>query len=933
MNQAQTHTQTQTQTTPRFFSQDQAVFLNPDLLGGKAANLAWLTREGFPVPRWWVATTGAFHDILVFNDLTAWVDQQIDHIGSGDDLKLLEKIATDIGDRIRNAELPASLIEQIAEALVGQEQTFFAVRSSVLGEDAQGASFAGQMDSYLFQRGLDAICESLLQVAASAFNGRALQYRVSKGIPLSDIQAAVIVQEMVEGEVSGVMFTAHPGNGSRRHALISGAWGTGEGIVAGLCNTDEFTVGLFDNQIEETLADKDLAVVFDRDNNRGTLEQPVPDSQRHIACLSETQTIELKDLGLRIAQLRREPQDIEWTLRDDQFHILQTRPVTRLPAPNPASCSTPGRRLVFDNSNIQESYCGVTTPLTFSFANRAYAKVYEQTMRVLGISTSEIERHRDMLDNMLGLINGRVYYNINNWYRGLLMLPSFNSNKADMERMMGLTDPVDLVTDTRATTGEKLRKLPQILRALFHLLRGFRRMDTLVADFRAMFDRTYQSIRRDQLHTLTPGELIAEARRLDAELLDRWTSPILNDFYVMMMNGRVHGALVAAGFEQPSVLQNNLLSGEEGIESTEPTKVLLELCAIVRKSPDLRRLLETPADGKNASQGDLLGQIQVLDPGFHLRCLDYIERYGDRTMGELKLESVTLRQDPSFLFSILRNYLTRDDLTPETLAANEARFRAEAEEEAFTTIKEKLGRRALRRFRKHLDKLRDAIRNRENMRLARTRMFGLYRELFLELGKQLAFHDALDQPRDIFWLSLEEIYAWNDGRAVQARLKPLVACRREEYADYEGDEPPHHFWTWDVVYLQNQFAYPHEVVTQGDGDGDLQGTGCYPGIVDNKVRLIFSPEDELSLDGQILCTVRTDPGWAPLFPTAGGIIVERGSTLSHSAVVARELGIPAIIGIPGLTKILADGERVRMDGARGTVERFKKAEEADSHDQ
>lgn len=136
-----------------------------------------------------------------------------------------------------------------------------------------------------------------------------------------------------------------------------------------------------------------------------------------------------------------------------------------------------------------------------------------------------------------------------------------------------------------------------------------------------------------------------------------------------------------------------------------------------------------------------------------------------------------------------------------------------------------------------------------------------------------------------------------------------------------------------MVYLQNQFAYPHEVVSQGNGDGDLQGTGCYPGVVDAKVRLIFSPEDELSLDGQILCTVRTDPGWAPLFPTAGGILVERGSTLSHSAVVARELGIPAIIGIPGLTGILADGERVCMDGAKGTVARFLNSEEGELHGQ
>ncbi|MCH8499844.1 MAG: phosphoenolpyruvate synthase [Marinobacter sp.] len=894
------------------YDQAQALTLNPALLGGKAANLAWLTREQFPVPRWWVVTTQGFQALLHHNQLTDWVDQQIQRIGNGQDTALLEQVASEILQRLHNMVLPDNLQQELADALQGLEDRYFAVRSSVLGEDAEGASFAGQMDSYLFQRGLSAIADSLRQVAASAFNARALQYRISKGLALSDIRAAVIIQEMVAGDVSGVMFTAHPVTGNRKQVLISAAWGCGEGIVSGLCNTDEFTLGLYDNELDARLADKDVAVVFDYEQDRGTREVPVPESQRQQPALTDAQLHALRDLGRRIAECQRFPQDIEWTLRDGEFHILQTRPITRLPAPNPPL----GQRVVFDNSNIQESYCGVTTPLTFSFANKAYATVYEQTMRVLGVSERQIQAHRDMLDNMLGLVNGRVYYNINNWYRGLLLLPSFNSNKADMERMMGLTDPVDLVQDTRATTGDKLRKLPQVLRALFHLLRGFRRMDGLVKEFRERFDIHYQSINRSKLHTLTPGELIAEARRLDRELLGHWTTPILNDFYVMMMNGRVHRTLVAAGFEQPAVLQNNLLSGEEGIESTEPTKVLLQLCALVRQRPTLRYLLEDTC----ADNSSLLSRIQVLDPEFHSLCLDYIERYGDRTMGELKLESITLRQDPGFLFAVLRNYLGRDDLTPETLAANEARFRQQAEQEAFSTIRKQLGARALRRFRKHLGKLRDAIRNRENMRLARTRMFGLYRELFLELGNQLAFHGGLKEPRDIFWLSLDELYAWQDGRSVQARLTPLVEARKVEYADYEQQEPPHHFWTWDMVYLHNEYRYPH--TTDAPTDGDLTGTGCYPGVVEERVRLIFSPEDELSLNGQILCTVRTDPGWAPLFPTAGGILVERGSTLSHSAVVARELGIPAIVGIPGLTQALQNGERVRMDGAKGTIERL-----------
>ena len=893
-------------------SQEQALFLPAEQLGGKAANLARLSREGLAVPRWWVLSTQAFQLLLERNQLSAAIEARLKLVGQ--DGAAIEALARQIQQQVLAASIPAELHEQLAETLAGQEQVLFAVRSSVLGEDAQGASFAGQMDSCLFQQGLAAIEQSLLQVAASAFNARALHYRLSKGIGLNDIRAAVIVQEMVEGEVSGVMFTAHPLTGSRRHALISAAWGVGEGIVAGICNTDEYSVGLFDDEIEVQLADKDVAVRFDRAGGRGTLTSPVDEARRHARTLDDRQLLALRDQGRHIASLLRFPQDIEWTLRDGQSYILQTRPITRLPAPSQPS----GRRLVFDNSNIQESYCGVTTPLTFSFASRAYATVYEQTLRVIGVSERQIQAHRDMLDNMLGLIHGRVYYNINNWYRGLLLLPSFKTNKADMERMMGLSDPVDLIEERPRSGREKLAKLPAMLRALFLLSRGFRRMDTLLDEFRQMFERAYRSIARYELHCLNVGELIEEARRLDRELLQRWTTPIINDFYVMMMNGRVHRALVAAGITNPDLLQNNLLSGEDGIESTEPTKLLLRMCAHVRTQPELQALIE------QADNASLLGRVQVCDRDFHGQCLHYIEQYGDRSMGELKLESITLRQDPSFLFAILKNYLSRADLTPQALAAREASFRQAAEAQAFAAIGRQ-GASALRRFKNHLNRLRAAIRNRENMRLARTRMFGLYRELFLQIGQQLAMDQVLAEPRDIFYLSLDELYALNDGRAVQTELKSLVAARQAEFAGYQEQDLPHHFYTWGMVYRHNAYAYPHAPHAQAAGD--IRGTACYPGIVEEKVRLIFSPQDELTLNGQILCTLRTDPGWAPLFPSAGGILVERGSTLSHSAVVARELGIPAIVGIPGITSLLRDGERVRMDGASGRIERLELPEQ------
>lgn len=906
----------------------QAVALDKDALGGKAYNMAWLSKEGFKVPEWWVLTTDALSSQIKAAGLEDWIREQVETLQADSDTATVGKVATAIQSKVGKLTLSSDLRSQIESAIPEKSlsEKYFAVRSSILGEDAEGASFAGQMDSYLYQKGIDAICESVISVLSSAFNHRALVYRLSKGLPVTDIQAAVIIQEMIDGSVSGVMFTAQPITGSRKHALISATWGCGEGVVSGICNTDEYTIGLFDNNIEKQINEKDIQLVFDESTGRGTKEVPVPDDQQKAPCLSDEKIRLLKDTGLAIAEKCKSPQDIEWTIKQDEVYILQTRPVTSLP-----EYADPSDKLVvWDNSNIQESYCGVTTPLTFSYACRAYLQVYDQTFSLLG-SKDMVKSQQDMLANLLGLIRGRVYYNINNWYKSLLFLPSFKTNASDMEKMMGLQDPVDFVQAKELSFKEKLVQVPKMLLALFKLTQGFRNMHKLVPEFRAGFEKNYKRVDRGKLHTKTVGEIIELCKDLDQKLVGQWSTPIINDFYVMMMNGRVHRWLEKAGFEEPATIQNNLMSGEEGIESTEPTKYLLRLCDQIRQDADLKKTIETTANEK------LLDVLQVSYPAVYRQCLEYIELYGDRTMGELKLESITLRENPKFMFAVLKNFLTRDDLTLSTLAANEEQFRNEAEAQAFKAITDKLGAGKLPKFKKDLGKLREAVKNRENMRLARTRVFGIYRSMFLEIGNQLAFYGFLDDPRDIFYLTIEEIYAFNDGRSVQTVMRPIVAARKAEFAEYEKDDLPHHFWTYGSVYLNNKYEYPNaaseEELAASANSKHLKGTGCYPGIVEKSVRLIFSPEDELSLEGQILCTVRTDPGWAPLFPTAGGIIVERGSTLSHSAVVARELGIPAIVGVPNVTSILKDQEKVRMDGSSGIVERIELEQEDGQSDE
>lgn len=899
----------------------QAALADAALIGGKAHQTAWLTRHGYDVPAWIVVTTDGCAALLEAGGVAGRIAATLAALP--DDPAAARAARADLRARIEAIRVPdawhAALEAALYETFPDAAERFFAVRSSGVGEDAAAASFAGQMDSFLFQRGPEAVARAVLRCLASAYSERALHYRRAQGLPPAGVRTAVLIQAMVEGDVSGVLFTAHPVTGSRRHALLSACYGLGEGVVSGRCETDTFTVDLRDGPTADPIAAevrrKDVQVVFDAARGYGTVEMPVHPALQERPCLTDAQVRRIVDLGAAVAAGRGAPQDIEWTLRGDRLYVLQTRPVTALPPPREAD------RRVWDNANIQESYCGVTTPLTFSFARLAYATVYEETMRVMGLPERVIDAHRELLRNLLGFIRGRVYYNIDHWYRGLLLLPAFRTNKADMERMMGLQDPVDFVEDRVLSFRERLAHLPRLTLTLGRLLARFRRIDALVTAFEAHFAAVYGRVDRRRLHQHSLTELVELSRMLRRDLLGAWSTPIVNDFFVMMMNGRVHRILERLGLDAPGRLLNGLLAGEQGLESAEPTRRLLALTEQVRRRPAVRRLFDPDDPAGGVPDDRLLAALQVEDEALYRACLDYLETYGDRGMGELKLETIPPRHDPAFLFACIRNYLSRPDLTPETLDAREAALRREAEAEAFALIRARLGRRRLRRFRKDLARLRTAIRHRERMRMDRTRLFGLFRDLYLEAGRRLHGYGRLDDPRDVFYLTVEEIDAFVDGTAVQAELRALCRSRRAEFAAYAAEELPHHFITHGAPYLAPDYRYPYAEPVPAEGDGVLQGTGCYPGVVEAPVRLIFSPEDARALDGQILCTVRTDPGWAPLFPTAGGLLVERGSTLSHSAIVARELGIPAIVGIPGLTRRLRDGERVRMDGATGRIER------------
>jgi pyruvate,water dikinase len=291
-----------------------------------------------------------------------------------------------------------------------------------------------------------------------------------------------------------------------------------------------------------------------------------------------------------------------------------------------------------------------------------------------------------------------------------------------------------------------------------------------------------------------------------------------------------------------------------------------------------------------------------------------MDAYGDRCVNELKLETPSLRQDPSFLVQTLRNYLRAPADAGSPGTDEGVAVRARAETRAFAAVRGP--RRWL--FRWVLGQARARVRDRENLRFLRTRVFGLARDLFRALGVRMAAADALDAPEDVFHLTVPEALGWVRGTAPSLAFRETVAVRRREFDTYRAAPPPaDRFRTRGAVHAHNPFTGPPKVVPQ---DGVLRGTGCCPGVVEGEVAVLADPHGGAALDGQILAAFRTDPGWVPLYPSVSGLLVERGSLLSHSAVVAREIGLPTIIGIPGLTRALRTGERVRMDGAAGTVE-------------
>lgn len=870
-------------------------------MGGKAGALAALRRASLPIPEWFVISGDAC--------LQSLGEGGRKNLAAAADGSRIEALFRDLRP---DARVSAEIIDAFVK-LCG-DSGFAAVRSSATDEDGAGHSFAGQLESYLFVS-REHVLEKVAAVWRSGFGERLLAYRKQHGLPLASRPPAVLVQRMINADAAGVAFSADPVTGRRGIAVISAVFGLGSALVSGEANADTWLVDRASGIVETRIAEKTTAHRAAPGSPEGIRVENLPPGQSLQPALTDDQVRAVAALARQCAAFFGRPQDIEWAMENGKLHVLQSRPITSIAAQGDPD----GVLNIWDNSNIAESYGGVTTPLTYAFARRAYEEVYRQFCRLMAVPASRISRNAHVFHCMIGLVRGRVYYNLLNWYRVLAMLPGFTVNRRFMEQMMGVKEPLpeELVRELQsASAADRIRDAIHLVFAIAGLVGNHFRLQGLIRNFHA---RLEHSLRPPEppLNQARPDELAACYHELEGELLTRWDAPLVNDFFAMIFYGVLRKLVSKWCGDTDGTLQNNLLCGEGGIISAEPARRVLELAGLASKHPGFaRKLADAPLD-------EVLRELESY-PEFAAAYHSYLEKFGDRCLDELKLESTTLHDDPTTLLRSAGNLALRPGEPGGVPRANpEMEMRRQAEARAADALRTHAVRRMV--FQWVLTQTRARVRDRENLRFERTRVFGRVRRIFVAMGRDFHARNLLASPADIFYLEPAEILGFCDGTATTADLKSLAALRQAEFARYREMEPPSdRFETRGPVNHGNTFRQTR--VTKADAtsaDGVWKGIGCSPGVVRGAVRIVTDPRNAVLKPGEILVAERTDPGWIMLFASAAGVLVERGSLLSHSAIVSREMGIPSIVAVPSIIRQLHDGEWVEMDGGSGIVKRIQ----------
>ena len=881
-------------------------------IGKKAQNLLELAANGFNVPHFSVITNRYFKEIILKE-----IEMYNQEAGNNDEIKDWEAVFSGNTERkieniiriIKNHKIKEEFEKEIENAL--NEESYYAVRSSSIEEDSSNFSFAGQFETYLYVK-KENMLEKIKEVWISSFSNHVMKYRKEGKINNEINVPAVIIQEMVNSEKAGVGFSVNPVNNNYDEVVISGTYGLGTSIVDGDENGDLFIYNKKTKEIKKEIRTKKIRQVLDFENKKIKTEEINIEEE----ILNDSEVCELGENIINIEKYYGKPQDMEWAFEKEKLYILQSRPITTLEKTDKKTYNT----IIWDNSNIVESYPEITLPLTFSFIRKAYSDVYKRFSEITGVPAKVVESYQDIYDNMLGLLKGRVYYNLINWYKLLMLFPNSKGNSKFMEQMMGVKKELSeenlnenlLEAEGKMTGFEKFRNKLEKYKAGFTLFMNMFLIEKKAEKFYKIIDENLNGKNSD-LSNKNIKELKKYYKFLENKFLKNWEIPIINDFLVMVWFGlskKMAEKYIKDDFEKA----HNTLIAQEGnsMISVEPSKYIKKMSLMIKNDKSLKDEIRNIINKNEKSLIEIFKLTQNAE--FNSTLNEYMEKFGDRTVHELKLEAPTLREEPLFLIKMIYSL----SIT-ENVQEHAKRNILEEQKKIYDSLKINPIKKYL--LKKTLFYAKKFIRLRENLRYERTKVFGTVRKIMKKMGVHLKNNNLINNEKDVFYLTVDEIFGLVDGSIIDVDLKKLIELRKEEYKKYETEAIlPDRFLTRG--FLGENFYYEDLAGNSQLDENTLQGTGCSKGIVKGKVKIVLNPMDTQVEDGDIVVTKSTDPSWVMVFPLLKGLIVEKGSLLSHSAIISREMNIPAIVGVQGATSILKTGDMVQFDGSTGIIKKL-----------
>jgi phosphohistidine swiveling domain-containing protein len=850
--------------------------------GGKGASLARLASAGLPVPDGFHITTTAYRRYVAENELQPGILAALEPVDAAQPATL-ETASQAIRELFAQAQTPPDVAGAVALAYasLSGSNPVVAVRSSATAEDLPEASFAGQQDTFLNVQGYGAMLEAVKSCWASLWTARAIGYRARHGIGVDGLSLAVVVQLLVPAEAAGILFTANPVSGRRDQAVISAAWGLGESVVGGLVTPDAFTVDKRSGTVlEREISDKGVMTAR---VNGGTEEQPVPAPLRRAPTLDDRAVAELARLGVQIEALYAMPMDIEWALADGTFAIVQARPITALPqeAPEPepeflppTEWPLPKPKGHYMRGSIVDLMPDPLSPLFATLAIPAIARVgIKEVMRPLTRSEPALP------EDYIVTINDYAYMGVAYTPRELWWI---------VTRM--------------------LLSFPRLVREGIPLWRD---------EIRPRYVATVDRWQDRPLETMLTAELWAGIREVnDAAMLHLACLMVATTGASAGAEGlftRVYEKMIQHDGDPPAV---TFLMGYDSTP-IQAEKSLYDLAMWSQERDELASyLLGTPTEQLAAQLS--AGQSPAADwPAFceHLRA--YLQAYG-HIIYDLDFAKPLPVDDPTPMLETIKMYLRDQGVNPHERqrAAEEKRLQA-----AEATL-ERLGGVRRWAFRKTLGMAQTMAQVRENALSDIGLGYPVLRRMLHELGARFVPAGLIARGEDIFWLEADEVEdaaASLERGGQPASLAEQVAQRQATHEALKRVAPPPMLPPKKKLFGFNMESWLPAAEDSHTGD-TLKGVAASRGRVTAPACVLHGPEDfDEMRPGDVLVAGTTTPAWTPLFAMASAVVTDIGGPLSHGSIVAREYGIPAVLGTGVATRRIHSGQRVTVDGSAGVV--------------